>query len=85
MLLFESIEDSDVPSSSSRIMGSAHRPILTKEMKFVLLMDYIDEILQFIFETSESAEQTKQKGQPTVCMMEVTLTYCWNYGYLLVD
>jgi hypothetical protein len=84
MLLFETIEDSDVPSSSSRMTGSIHRPILTKEMKYILLMDYIDEILQFIFETSDSAEQTNQK-QPTVCMMEVILTYCWNYGYLRVD
>ena len=63
--------------------SSASSPVMVlKELKYLLVADYIDDLLQLVFDTSSSKQPAMRLS---VCMMEVLLSYCWNYDYLKED
>lgn len=51
-----------------------------KDLKFLLLQDYLEELLQMAFASTSLPPQGL-----SLCMMEILLSYCWNYDYLKDD
>lgn len=72
--LSDTLED---PSYSGTLGESTS---VSKELKYLLMMDYIEELLVLVFESDGSGTTPKL----SVCMMEVLLSYCWNYDYMKV-
>lgn len=56
-----------------------------KELKLLLLEDYLEELLQMAFASLPSSSPLALPQGLSVCMMEILLSYCWNYDYLKDD
>ena len=71
----------------------AKRVIIPIDLKFVLLMDYIEEALLLIFPSSQSTNEneattlegsdgSERNASLSICTMQTILSYCWDYSYL---
>jgi hypothetical protein len=72
------------------------KTVIPLELKKILVMDYLEEILVMIFQPSlspeedekeeiEEKERKRREGKNhrlSVCTMETILSYCWDYQYL---
>jgi hypothetical protein len=72
--------------------------VIPLELKKILVMDYLEEILVMIFQPSLSSEEEEEQEEVeeekerkrkegknhrlSVCTMETILSYCWDYQYL---